>query len=35
MFLSKADGSYLERTVEDLLPISFGPDDLSMNKVSE
>eukprot|EP00066_Takifugu_rubripes_P007855 XP_003973662.1 PREDICTED: cytidine deaminase-like [Takifugu rubripes] len=33
VFLSKADGSYLERTVEDLLPISFGPDDLS--KVSE
>uniref|UniRef100_A0A3B1IC54 Cytidine deaminase b n=1 Tax=Astyanax mexicanus TaxID=7994 RepID=A0A3B1IC54_ASTMX len=32
VYLSKPDGSYVEMTVEELLPGSFGPDDLKMNK---
>ena len=35
VFMTKPDGSYLERTVDELLPISFGPEDLSMEKLSE
>ncbi|CAJ1051637.1 cytidine deaminase b [Xyrichtys novacula] len=34
VYLSKPDGTYLEMTVNQLLPVSFGPDDLSMNKVA-
>ncbi|KAL7837239.1 hypothetical protein SRHO_G00269500 [Serrasalmus rhombeus] len=33
VYLSKPDGSYVEMTVEELLPGSFGPDDLKMKKV--
>ncbi|KAI4890178.1 hypothetical protein NFI96_033016 [Prochilodus magdalenae] len=33
VYLSKPDGSYVEMTVEELLPGSFGPDDLNMKKV--
>uniref|UniRef100_H3BZD2 Cytidine deaminase n=1 Tax=Tetraodon nigroviridis TaxID=99883 RepID=H3BZD2_TETNG len=29
VFLTKCDGSYVEKTIEDLLPTSFSPDDLS------
>lgn len=29
VYLSKPDGSYLKKTVEELLPVSFGPGDLS------
>ncbi|KAJ8360622.1 hypothetical protein SKAU_G00171470 [Synaphobranchus kaupii] len=33
VFLSKPDGSYLEMTVEELLPVSFGPEDLKSKKL--
>ncbi|XP_029989408.1 cytidine deaminase b [Sphaeramia orbicularis] len=33
VYLSKPDGSYLKMTVDELLPVSFGPEDLSMSKV--
>ncbi|XP_074532472.1 cytidine deaminase b [Halichoeres trimaculatus] len=33
VYLSKPDGSYLKMTVKELLPVSFGPEDLSMKKV--
>ncbi|XP_041672823.1 cytidine deaminase b [Cheilinus undulatus] len=33
VYLSKPDGSYLKMTVNELLPLSFGPEDLSMKKV--
>uniref|UniRef100_A0A3B1IID0 cytidine deaminase n=1 Tax=Astyanax mexicanus TaxID=7994 RepID=A0A3B1IID0_ASTMX len=33
VYLSKPDGSYVEMTVEELLPGSFGPDDLKMKQV--
>lgn len=33
VYMTKADGSYQKMTVEELLPVSFGPDDLSMQKV--
>ncbi|KAK9966199.1 hypothetical protein ABG768_003322 [Culter alburnus] len=34
VYLSKPDGSYVEMTVEELLPASFGPEDLRMKKVN-
>lgn len=34
VYLSKPDGSFVEMTVEELLPASFGPDDLRMKKVN-
>ncbi|XP_029907339.1 cytidine deaminase-like [Myripristis murdjan] len=33
VYLTKPDGSYLKMDVNELLPVSFGPDDLSMEKV--
>ncbi|XP_038819385.1 cytidine deaminase-like [Salvelinus namaycush] len=33
VYLSKPDGSYVEMNISDLLPVSFGPEDLSMKKV--
>ncbi|XP_076611096.1 cytidine deaminase b [Chaetodon auriga] len=33
VYLSKPSGSYLRMTVDELLPVSFGPEDLSMKKV--
>uniref|UniRef100_A0A8C2WKC6 Cytidine deaminase n=1 Tax=Cyclopterus lumpus TaxID=8103 RepID=A0A8C2WKC6_CYCLU len=33
VYLSKPDGSYLKMSVDELLPVSFGPEDLSMKKV--
>ncbi|XP_044036055.1 cytidine deaminase b [Siniperca chuatsi] len=33
VYLSKPDGSYLKMAVNKLLPVSFGPEDLSMKKV--
>ncbi|KAJ8259454.1 hypothetical protein GJAV_G00169450 [Gymnothorax javanicus] len=33
VFLSKPDGSYVEMTVEELLPVSFGPEDLKSKKL--
>ncbi|XP_037535017.1 cytidine deaminase b, partial [Nematolebias whitei] len=33
VYLSKPDGSYRRMTVDELLPASFGPEDLSMKKV--
>lgn len=33
VYMSKPDGEYQKMTVEELLPVSFGPDDLSMKKV--
>ncbi|XP_062254266.1 cytidine deaminase b [Platichthys flesus] len=33
VYLSKPDGSCLKMTVDELLPLSFGPEDLSMKKV--
>ncbi|KAL2091109.1 hypothetical protein ACEWY4_013372 [Coilia grayii] len=33
VYLSKPDGSYVETTVDELLPGSFGPEDLKMKKV--
>lgn len=33
VFLTKPDGSYLSMKVNELLPVSFGPEDLSMKKV--
>ncbi|XP_070757971.1 cytidine deaminase b [Enoplosus armatus] len=33
VYLSKPDGSYQKMTVDELLPVSFGPEDLSMKKV--
>uniref|UniRef100_UPI0037E81BA6 cytidine deaminase b n=1 Tax=Semicossyphus pulcher TaxID=241346 RepID=UPI0037E81BA6 len=33
VYLSKPDGSHLKMTVNELLPVSFGPEDLSMDKV--
>ncbi|KAM9409557.1 cytidine deaminase b [Pholidichthys leucotaenia] len=35
VYLSKPDGSFLKKTVDELLPVSFGPEDLSMEKVSD
>lgn len=32
VYLSKPDGSYVEMRVEDLLPASFGPEDLKLKK---
>ncbi|XP_026885702.2 cytidine deaminase-like [Electrophorus electricus] len=32
VYLSKPDGSYMEKTVEELLPESFGPEDLKMKR---
>uniref|UniRef100_A0A1A7XU48 Cytidine deaminase n=1 Tax=Iconisemion striatum TaxID=60296 RepID=A0A1A7XU48_9TELE len=32
VYLSKPDGSYQKMTVDELLPFSFGPEDLSMKK---
>ncbi|XP_051958002.1 cytidine deaminase-like [Xyrauchen texanus] len=34
VYLSKPDGSYVEMKVEELLPISFGPEDLKLKKVN-
>ncbi|XP_043107944.1 cytidine deaminase b [Puntigrus tetrazona] len=34
VYLSKPDGSYVEMTVEELLPASFGPEDLQMKKAN-
>uniref|UniRef100_A0A3B4FJH3 Cytidine deaminase n=1 Tax=Pundamilia nyererei TaxID=303518 RepID=A0A3B4FJH3_9CICH len=34
VYLSKPDGSYMKMTVEELLPVSFGPKDLTKKKVS-
>ncbi|XP_051529040.1 cytidine deaminase-like [Myxocyprinus asiaticus] len=34
VYLSKPDGSYVEMKVEELLPMSFGPEDLKMKKVN-
>ncbi|XP_071377939.1 cytidine deaminase-like [Centroberyx affinis] len=34
VFLSKPDGSYIDMTVEELLPVSFSPDDLKKKRVS-
>ncbi|XP_069039920.1 cytidine deaminase a [Lepisosteus oculatus] len=33
VFLTKVDGSYVRMTVDELLPMSFGPDDLKKKKV--
>lgn len=33
VYLSKPDGSYVEMRVEELLPASFGPDDLKVKKI--
>lgn len=33
MYLSKPDGSYVEMTVEELLPEAFGPEDLKRKRV--
>ncbi|XP_035596046.1 cytidine deaminase-like isoform X2 [Oncorhynchus keta] len=33
VYLSKPDGSYKEMTVEDLLPVSFGPEDLKKKRL--
>ncbi|KAI1890708.1 hypothetical protein AGOR_G00156420 [Albula goreensis] len=33
VFLSKPDGSYVEMTVDELLPVSFGPEDLKKKKL--
>ncbi|XP_064423767.1 cytidine deaminase a [Latimeria chalumnae] len=33
VYLSKPDGSYVSTTVNELLPISFGPEDLKKRKV--
>ncbi|KAF7657866.1 hypothetical protein LDENG_00021410 [Lucifuga dentata] len=33
VYLSKPDGSHVKMNVSELLPISFGPEDLSMKKV--
>ncbi|KAI5614451.1 cytidine deaminase [Silurus asotus] len=33
VYLSKPDGSHMEMTVEELLPESFGPEDLKMKRV--
>ncbi|XP_071016474.1 cytidine deaminase-like [Oncorhynchus clarkii lewisi] len=33
VYLTKPDGSYIEMKVSELLPVSFGPEDLSMKKV--
>ncbi|KAF0035130.1 hypothetical protein F2P81_012888 [Scophthalmus maximus] len=33
VYLSKPDSSCLKMTVDELLPVSFGPEDLSMKKV--
>ncbi|KAK5872754.1 hypothetical protein PBY51_013427 [Eleginops maclovinus] len=33
VYLSKPDGSHRKMTVDDLLPVSFGPEELHMNKV--
>ncbi|KAK1157307.1 cytidine deaminase-like [Acipenser oxyrinchus oxyrinchus] len=33
VFLSRPDGSYLKMTVDELLPMSFGPEDLRKKKV--
>ncbi|XP_019942223.1 cytidine deaminase b isoform X2 [Paralichthys olivaceus] len=35
VYLTKPDGSYQKMTVDELLPLSFGPDDLSMKKVPD
>ncbi|CAB1330011.1 unnamed protein product, partial [Coregonus sp. 'balchen'] len=32
-YLSKPDGSYVEMNIEDLLPVSFGPEDLKKNRL--
>ncbi|CAK6955840.1 cytidine deaminase-like [Scomber scombrus] len=34
VYLSKPDGSYQKMTVSELLPVSFGPEDLSKDKVN-
>nr|XP_055040108.1 cytidine deaminase b [Misgurnus anguillicaudatus] len=33
VYLSKADGSYMEMKVAELLPVSFGPDDLKEKQI--
>ncbi|TDH14192.1 hypothetical protein EPR50_G00041880 [Perca flavescens] len=33
VYLSKPDGSYLKMKVDELLPVSFGPEELSLKKV--
>ncbi|XP_077385667.1 cytidine deaminase b isoform X2 [Festucalex cinctus] len=33
VYLSKPDGSYMKMSVNQLLPVSFGPEDLDMTKV--
>ncbi|XP_020786653.2 cytidine deaminase b [Boleophthalmus pectinirostris] len=33
VYLTKTDGSHLKMTVKELLPVSFGPEDLSMKKL--
>ncbi|XP_041836646.1 cytidine deaminase b [Melanotaenia boesemani] len=35
VYLTKPDGSYSKMTVEELLPVSFGPKDLSLKKVTD
>ncbi|TNN64446.1 Cytidine deaminase [Liparis tanakae] len=35
VYLSKPDGSFLQRSVEELLPASFGPEELSMKRSEE
>lgn len=32
VYMSKADGTYEQMTVEELLPCSFGPDDLKARR---
>uniref|UniRef100_A0A8B9I058 Cytidine deaminase a n=1 Tax=Astyanax mexicanus TaxID=7994 RepID=A0A8B9I058_ASTMX len=32
VYLSKPDGSFIKKTVEELLPVSFGPEDLRRKK---
>nr|XP_057911345.1 cytidine deaminase b [Doryrhamphus excisus] len=35
VYLSKPDGTYRKMTVNQLLPVSFGPEDLAMKKVPD
>lgn len=35
VYMSKPDGSFLKMTVKELLPVSFGPEDLSMEKTTD
>uniref|UniRef100_A0A3B4T351 Cytidine deaminase n=1 Tax=Seriola dumerili TaxID=41447 RepID=A0A3B4T351_SERDU len=35
VYMTKPDGSHKKMTVDELLPISFGPDDLSVKKINK